>query len=161
MSAPRQMGFTLTEVLLALGLVSLMTVGLFGWTTTTARAAAALSGPATWNATAEAALRAIHWDLFVADLGQPIETRVQAQGSSLRILTRSESAAGPIEHQYVLEHGTLIRKEVPPRGRTTHRLLVDQVTAWRCEVSSRERRWDVTLEGGPEGKTIHCSGAIR
>src|SRR5690606_13036654 len=96
MTPRRTRGFTLTEVLLSLALLSILVLGVFGWTTTSARTTAALVGPAAWRASVEALRRAIQWDVFVADLR---EDRIKVDGNILRIRTRDQGVA---THAYTI-----------------------------------------------------------
>lgn len=155
MTSRRTRGFTLTEVLLSLALLSILVLGVFGWTTTSARTTTALVGPATWRASVEALRRAIQWDVFVADLR---EDRIKVDGNILRIRTRDQGVA---THAYTIEAGAVVRQDELPDRPTARRILVEDVAAWKLSWSRDQRTIHLLVRGGPSHEEFVWSEKLR
>ena len=109
-----QMGLTLIELLLAIGLLSLLLVTTLAWTQTTTRIVAGVSKPLRFERCAGALRRAIAEDLRTGDFQRaasesepaedappPLSQRVSVSNSHFTILTRDrETGLGAVEREY-------------------------------------------------------------
>lgn len=153
-------GLTMVELLVALALLSAITLGVGSWVGATARASTSVVEPVRWASAAEAALQRIHDDVMVGDFDErdesPENRRVHVDGDILRIRTRSSSiidlegsgsSGGVVTHEYVLDR---FSNELHLRQRndagTEHRyLLVDQVGAWSAQLDEETGVLVVTI----------------
>lgn len=158
-------GLTMVELLLALSLLTGIMVAIASWTQVTARASTAVAGPLHWRSAARAVLQLIHDDLVSGDFGEPKgrrpnqKARVEVVGDVLRIRTRLvglRDHAGPVAHEYRFEasSGEVRLGQRSGQGRSSTRLLLDQVHAWQATFDDENRVLTVTITstGGTTAK---------
>ena len=129
-------GLTMVELLLAVSLLTPITLAIAAWTQVAARASASAAEPMRWRAAAEAALQLIHDDLVTGDFAEgptdpsSHESHVEVDDGSLRIRTRavgSEVIIGPSLHRYILDalSGELRLRQRTLDGKLSTRPLLD------------------------------------
>lgn len=150
-------GLTMVELLLAVSLLTPITLAIAAWTQVAARASASAAEPMRWRAAAEAALQLIHDDLVTGDFsGGPTDrssqqSRVEVVDGMLRIRTRATpgswtapapgrvtpgSVTGPATHRYIFDafSGELRLRQRTAHGAQSIRTLLDRVRQWQCEI---------------------------
>ncbi|MCH8342417.1 MAG: hypothetical protein IH983_00330 [Planctomycetes bacterium] len=147
-------GLTMIELLLAVSLLTPITLAIAAWTQVAARASASAAEPMRWRAAAEAALQLIHDDLVTGDFAEgptdssSQESRVEVVDGMLRIRTRATpgswtapapapgTVTGPATHHYIFDafSGELRLRQRSAHGAQSTRPLLDRVRQWRCEI---------------------------
>ncbi len=153
----RQQGMTLVEVLVSLGLLSVLMLAVVSWTQVSGRELASAVEPARWERAAAAVLQSIQDDLLIGDFqGKDDETpRVRIDAGQLVIPTRRGSyPGGPLLREYAMDRaaGTLIvteRTSVNRRPDQTYaRLLLGDVADWRCRLEDETLRVEIVSTTG-------------
>ncbi len=147
-------GLTMVETLVSLGILSALLLVVAAWTRVATQAGAAAAAMGHWELAAEAVLDLIHVDLKSGDAvparprrGQPDE-RVAVEDGALRIRTRSTGigdARGSAIHSYILRSGTLRREQRADDVNHRERPLLDEVSAWTCEIDEDQRLLAITI----------------
>lgn len=144
-------GLTMIELLLALGLLSMVMTVVAFWTQTAARSSVTLAEPARWRMAAQAVLDIVHDDIASGDF-EPMNERDKAEkprvtvgANELDIKTRSRR---PFQHSYRwdLVHNQLNLMETDRQGEQRIRLLLDQVGGWECEIDERKELLTVSIK---------------
>lgn len=134
-------GMTLIEVILALALLSVLTIGATSWIVGTARSSTTVGSRATWETAAQATFRLIRDDLASSDQFEvaPSE-RVSVAGDRLIIHTRD--AGGVATHQYELANA-----ELCVRGLNGARVtvLLDRVSVFESSIDPELRILSVLI----------------
>ncbi len=147
-------GLTMVELLVALALLSAITLGVSSWVSATARASTTVAEPVRWASAAEAALERIHDDVMVGDFDESDESaenrRVQVDGDILRIRTRSSwinDVSGVVIHEYVLDRisSELQLVQRADGGKEHRHLLVEQVDSWSAQLDEETSVLVVTI----------------
>ena len=156
-------GLTMVETLVSLGILSALLLVVAAWTRVATQASAAAAATGHWELAAEAVLDLIHVDLESGDAvparpgrGQP-DQRVAVEDGALRIRTRSTGtgdARGSAIHSYILRSGTLRREQRADDGNHRERPLLDDVSAWTCEIDKEERLLSIAI-------TTHAGTLVR
>ena len=139
-------GLTMIELLLALGLLGIVTVVGASWISTASGTSAMVAPRIRWQSAAEATLQLIDDDLRVGDLererGKP---RVEVLDGRLLVHTRDH---GEILHEFDYRpvEGELRLKEATPRGQVRNRLLLDEVKKWECTLDAEAAVLEVRIE---------------
>jgi prepilin-type N-terminal cleavage/methylation domain-containing protein len=138
-------GMTMLEVLLALTLLSTVSVAVATWLEISGRMSRDVDGQVAWERSAAAALRQIESDLLVGDLRQrEDEPRVEVIPRGVRIRTRA-TGIGSVTREYVLEpeESRLVRRDAS--SRSEERLLLVGVEAIACGWDEAEEILSVEL----------------
>src|SRR5262245_45979586 len=104
----RTRGLTLIEILVAVGLMSLVMIAAASWIQTTTRASSEFATPARWEVAAQAVLALIHDDICTGDFeshrqakdGIRLE-RARVNDGRLSIMTRGHGE--PCTHEFTLD----------------------------------------------------------
>ena len=147
-------GLTMVELLLALSLLSVIMLAVASWTQVTANAAASMAGPVRWRAASEAVFQLIHDDLVSGDFGGGAP-RVDVVDGVFRVTTRAtgfSDLVGAVTHRYRhrADSRELLLEERVSDGRRRTRVLLDDVSEWRCEIDPEERLLTVMLASGDD-----------
>lgn len=149
-------GMTLVETLVAIAITAALATAVFGWTTTAARVAHAVSSRASSEATVEAVLRAISDDLLCRDMEPSSRAAgrrpAMVSGASLTIRTRSGSpgARGPVLRRYAaddLAHELRVT-DTRPDGSQAEAVLARDVSRWRVSLGERGDTLEVEIAVG-------------
>lgn len=143
-------GLTMVELLLAVSLLTPITLAIAAWTQVAARASASAAEPMRWRAAAEAALQLIHDDLVTGDFSEgptdpsSHESHVEVVDGMLRIRTRATpgswtapgNVTGPATHGYIFDaySGELRLRQRKAHGEQSIRPLLNRVRRWQCEI---------------------------
>jgi len=143
----RRRGLTLVELLAALALLGVLMVGVSSWIGVVGRMTPRALETAQFRTAAEACFRRIHEDLHIGDFPPEREhsdSRIETDGSALRIQTRAEIDATPEMHIYeaVEETARLVRRS----GSGHERVLLGGLSEVTFEVDEDETVLIVSLE---------------
>ena len=150
------------ELLLALSLLSLITLTAASWTQIAAHATSGPLDSARWRAAARTVLQRIAEDLAVGDFnlvddrgsgsGQEQVTRIAVHDGVLEIRTRDVAASvtgqrvGPAKHVYRFERSAgRLELLVQSDSGDVVRPLLDGVEGFECNVNETRSRFQVTI----------------
>ncbi len=142
-------GLTMVELLLAVSLLTPITLAIAAWTQVAARASASAAEPMRWQAAASAVLQLIHDDLIIGDFAEgptdrsSQQSHVEVVDGALHIRTRtvgSEVIIGPSLHRYILDafSGQLRLGQQTLDGKLSTRPLLDRVQEWQCIIDEEQ-----------------------
>jgi prepilin-type N-terminal cleavage/methylation domain-containing protein len=165
-------GLTLIEMLLTLGLLSLLTGAIASWIVISARVSVDAAKSMRWNNAAQAVLQLIQDDLSIGDLSAPcgepngarqrspsnVLERVWNEDGRLTIVTRSGAHEGASEWggqvRHVFSHdsakGFLQLTVVDEGGRSSLRLLLGGVQGFAAAIDETKNDLEVSLVGEDE-----------
>lgn len=160
----KRRALTMIELLLALGLLSMVIAAVTSWTQSMARATATLAEPARWHTAAEAVLDLFHDDMMSGDFErkksryEPGKPRVETSSNQLEINTRS---GGVSHHSYRRDpiRRQLLLVQTDHAGRQQTRLLLDQVGGWECMIDQIKEILTVSIQS-IGGQTVTRSFAL-
>ena len=159
-------GLTMVELLLAVSLLTPITLAIAAWTQVAARASAVAAEPMRWRAAAEAALQLIHDDLVTGDFAGGFsgpqsggrsdqKPRVEVVDGTLRIRTRATPGSwtapggvtGPATHSYIFDafSGELRLRQRTAHGEQRTRPLLDRVRQWQCEIDQEHNLLTIVI----------------
>ncbi|MCK4872013.1 MAG: hypothetical protein KAS72_04735 [Phycisphaerales bacterium] len=133
-AAGRYRAMTLLELLVALTLLSGVTLAATTWTTFSLRSGAEIGRRVRWEQGAAAVLELIHDDVAAGDL--LMTDRISVQRRVLLLHTRA--GAGTTVRCYELHHGCLILTERSPTGARLRRsIILGDVDSFAVELNER------------------------
>jgi type II secretory pathway component PulJ len=136
------------ELLLAVSLLSMLTLGVASWVQTTARSSAQCAAPLRWHAGAQAVLQLIHDDLASGDFAADDRSlrpspRVRVVDGALHLETRAGRA---VQHIYRLDvPGHELALTRVAGGRRSARTLLQHVQDWQCTLDENQRILTVSI----------------
>lgn len=154
-------GLTMIELLLALSLLSLITLTAASWTQIAARAVTGPVESARWRAMAETVLQRIAEDLAIGDF-DPVEAdatganqnqprRVSIHDGILEIKTRDHAGGtapivGQAKHLYKFDPSKRhLELAVQAESREIVRPLLDDIETFECTPDAKSGRFRVTI----------------
>ena len=148
----RRCGLTLIETLLAVSLLSGLTIAAVGWTTSVVRSSVTAQERANWAGGVSAAFRLINDDITNGDLDRKESDRegrpswIRIERDQIRMPRRSAPYHGSEEVVYTLDRGsgTLIRRVEYEQDPPHSRVALGQVSVFETilvEPSEPDQNW--------------------
>lgn len=155
---------TLVELLVALGLLTVVVVATGSWLQISGRSTSVAQTTTGFESAAGAVLRLIEEDIAVGDFPKRSQRgrsqqseRVTVDGRALRIQSRTAGEAVSCTYELQSYPSQLRRSERDSTGRTSHRLLMADIADWRIDLSDKDadgnRALTVELEA-IDGRTL-------
>lgn len=151
-------GFTLIETLVALALLTLITVGLVNWTRTVTSVQGVVLPRMQFDRDLNAVLRLIHDDIvtgdFVRGATAPPAARVRIDGDGHLVAETRDR--GPVTRTYVFDRSLTQLHVVEQRGaQSLTRILVDGLQSWQCLMDAKTQIVQM------EWQSVHGDGVRR